>query len=433
MTLRAKLIAYLVAVHLPFAAVGAFLFRRDPLWLLAVEAALAISIAVGVVLVRRLFVPLELVRSGASLLAERDFTTRFLPAGQRELDELVAVYNRMSDHLREERVRAEETQSFLARVLTASPTGVVTLDLDSRVAFVNPCAEAMLGKAAEIAGRRLDDLPSPFARALVRVEGEEAHVLPLRGSRRVKAQRGEFLDRGFPRTFYVLEELTEELRRSEKAAYEKLIRMMSHEVNNSLGAARSLLESWLPGGSGRRPPDPDFEEALAIVLARMDRLSSFMRELADVARLPPPRPRPTDVAELLRGAGALLARQAEARGVAFALELADPLAGVPADAAQLEQALVNVVKNAVEAAGRGGVVTLRSGRVAGRRFLAVEDTGPGIPEDARADLFRPFYTTKENGQGLGLTVVREVLAAHGFEFALESAPGEPTRFTVLVD
>lgn len=347
----------------------------------------------------------------------------------------------MIDRLREERLRGEERQHFLSRVLEASPSGVVTFDLDGRVASVNPRAAALLstsdgGGAEALAGRRLEELPSPFARALAGLRTGETRVLPLRGSRRLKCQRGEFLDRGFPRPFLVLEELTEELRQSEKAAYEKLIRMMSHEVNNSLGAARSLLESCLSYGERLSGEErADFEGAIAVVVARTDRLVAFMRDFAEVVRIPPPKKRPLDAGAVLAGVVSLLSAEAARRGAAVRVALEEPLDGIEADRSQLEQVFVNVLKNAMEAAGPGGSVTVRSGRVGGRRTLSIEDSGPGVAADARVQLFRPFFSTKENGRGIGLTVVQEILRGHGFEFALEVKPAEaagpPTRFVLV--
>jgi PAS domain S-box-containing protein len=340
----------------------------------------------------------------------------------------------MAEHLRLERVRQEERQFFLDRILDASPSGILTFDFDGRISTANPSAARMLGaRPDELRGRRLADVPSPFARELETLERGTARVLALSGSRRIRARAGEFQDRGSSRTFLVLEELTEELRRSEKAAYEKLIRMMSHEVNNSLGATRSLLESCRNYAGQLRPEDrADFEGALSVVIARTGQLNAFVTSFADVVRIPEPRKEPCDVAALATRTAALVKAEADRRAVAVRVETGDPLPPVPMDRAQMEQALLNVVKNALEAAGEKGTVTLRAESRAGRPVLVVEDSGPGIAPEAKDQLFRPFFSTKENGQGLGLTLVQDVLSRHGFDFSLESNAGEPTRFTVVL-
>jgi nitrogen fixation/metabolism regulation signal transduction histidine kinase len=384
--------------------------------------------------VRALLARGEIVSLAESFLKDRDFGTRLNRTGQADLDRLVDVYNAMAEQLRVERVGQEERQYFLDRILEASPSGVLTFDFEERISLANPSAARMLGaRPDELRGRRLADLSSPFARELETLRPGGPRVLVLSGSRRIKAQESGFLDRGSPRTFLVLEELTEELRRSEKAAYERLIRMMAHEVNNSLGAARSLLESCLTYAGQIRPDDrADFEGALAVVIARTEQLNVFVKSFADVVRIPVPRKEPCDVAALATRIAALVKADADLRRVTVRVEAREPLSAIPMDRAQMEQVLLNVVKNALEAIGGDGTVTLRAERRAGRPVLVVEDSGPGIAPEVREQLFRPFFSTKENGQGLGLTLVQEILSRHGFEFSLESNPGEPTRFTVVL-
>jgi signal transduction histidine kinase len=261
----------------------------------------------------------------------------------------------------------------------------------------------------------------PLARALAELPPGGSRVVALGGARRVRIQRSQFLDRGFPRTFFLLVELTEELRLSEKAAYEKLIRMMSHEVNNSGAAVGSLLTSLL--SLTPRVPEADradFVDALVVSRERTERLNAFMRSLAEVVRVPEPRLAPADPNGLVRSVVVLLGPLAERHGVTLELD---------ADPALFEQALFNVVKNGVEAAGRGGRVTVRTA-AEGRGAVEVVDTGPGIPPEVEAQLFTAFFTTKPEGQGVGLTFVREVLAGHGFRYSLTGPPGGPTRFAI---
>src|SRR5262249_31090928 len=150
------------------------------------------------------------------------------------------------------------------------------------------------------------ETPGPHARRLSALEPGASQVIALGGGRRAKCQRSEFMDRGFARSFFMMEELTEELRRSEKAAYEKLIRMMSHEVNNSVGAATSLLDSCLHYGDQIRPEDrEDFERALVVVIGRTRELNVFMQSFSDVVRLPAPHLRDTDLRGLVEDVGAL--------------------------------------------------------------------------------------------------------------------------------
>ncbi|HKB79618.1 MAG TPA: PAS domain-containing protein, partial [Thermoanaerobaculia bacterium] len=144
MTLRAKFILYLVVLHVALVAAAGFLLVRQPLLLFAIEAAFVVSIAIGWRMVRALFVPLDLIRTGAELIGERDFGSRFVPVGQPEMDDLIAVYNRMIDRLREERLRAEEQHQLLQKLVDASPSGIVMCDFDGNVERMNPAARRLL-------------------------------------------------------------------------------------------------------------------------------------------------------------------------------------------------------------------------------------------------------------------------------------------------
>ncbi len=431
MSLRFKFILYLIAVHLLFAGVAIYLLMKHRIWLLAVEAVFIVSLYVGLRLIRQLFNTIELVNTGAQFIQDSDFTSRFSEVGQPELDRLIAVYNRMADHLREERTRMQEQNYFLDKVLAASPSGIVTLDFDGRIAMVNPAVEQILQLASsELIGKRLSELNSAVASAMEDIKLGESLVLPLTGRRRVRCYRSQFLDRGFTRDFLLIEELTEELRQAEKTAFEKIIRMMSHEVNNSVGSANSLLHSCLHYASQLSAEDrQDFEQALRVVISRTDHLNQFMRNFADVFRLPLPNLQSCDVRALIENVALLFRAELASRKIELKF-VADPeIESVKLDRSQMEQVFINVLKNAMEAIGQQGTITVRFGKP----FVAIEDTGSGISPTVRTNLFTPFFSTKENGQGIGLTLVQEILEGHGLEFSLESQPNQPTRFTIFFD
>ena len=151
MSLRLKLVLYLLGIHLVFAGVSGYLLIDEKPWLLALELFFLLSFLAGARLVHHLRVPLDLIGTGAELIGERDFTSKFIEVGQPEMDRLVGVYNRMIDQLREERTRLEEQHYFMDKILAASPSGIVTLDFDGRIALANPAAERLLG----LAGARL--------------------------------------------------------------------------------------------------------------------------------------------------------------------------------------------------------------------------------------------------------------------------------------
>lgn len=430
-SLRARFIIYLIFIHLLFACLAVYLLLGRRIWLLAVEAIFLLSLSIGVNLIRRLFGTIDLLNTGAQFIEESDFTSRFRETGQAEMDRLVGVYNRMIDHLRQERTRMQEQNYFLEKVLDASPSGVMTFDFDGRAAMANPIAGKLLGRSpSEILGKTLAEMDAPLAAALREIPIDDSQVIPFGGRRRVKCRRSHFLDRGFSREFILFEELTEELRLAEKTAYEKVIRLMSHEVNNSVGSANSLLHSSLHYAPQLRDEDRrDFETAIRIAIDRTDHLNAFMRNFADVFRLPPPRMEATDVPQLLEELAALFRQEMEKRRIEVKWDLHRALR-ISMDRHQMEQALVNILKNAVEAIDQNGVITFRIGTDGGRDFLIIEDTGRGVSAAARDYLFTPFFSDKENGQGIGLTLVQEILDQHGFEYSLESLAGGPTEFRI---
>ena len=433
-SLRTRFVAYLVVVHLLMAGVAWFVVVQNRFYLIAVEAVLALSFVTGLALTRRFFESLEFVRQSAQLLEDSDFMSRVREVKQADVDRLIQVYNRMVDALRGERVQLQEQQHFLARVLRESPGGIVVLDFDGRVTLANPAAERLLQAPGEtLTGSALATLDRALAHDLLALAPGDRRVIAVWGGRRVRALHGTFLDRGFRRSFFLLEELTEELRHSEKAAYEKLIRMLSHEVNNTVGASNSLLNSCLTYGVQLHPHDrADFEHALAVVIARTEQLSGFMASFADVVRLPAPQLDQVEPAVVVDGLLALVRAQAETRRIAVVRQGLPSVGTVRLDRGQMEQALLNVMKNGLEAIGHDGTLTVRVLRRDAVPVIEIEDSGPGLSDEVRTHLFTPFFSTKENGQGIGLTMVQEILAGHGFPFALEGPAGGPTTFTVML-
>jgi signal transduction histidine kinase len=413
MTLRTKIVLWFVALHLVFAAAAVFVLMENRLLLFAVEVCFAISVLVSYRLANAFFVPLDLIRTGAELIAERDFTSRFVPVGQPEMDRLISIYNEMIDRLREERLAAEEQQQLLQRIVQVSPSGIVICGFDGAVQQTNPAAARLLADPH-------------VAEVLPAIAPGESRLLVLGGARRLKVRRAEFRDRGFVKSFVLLEELTEELRLTEKSAYEKLIRMMSHEVNNSVGTVRSLLESLLRYREQITAEDrDDFTTAVSVSSARMDALNRFMSGFADVVRLPPPSPRATSLPEVLEQLGALLRPELEQRRIALHLDL-ERGGTVSVDRSQFEQVVLNVLRNAMESIGNDGRIDV----IWRDQALTVADSGAGIAEEARDELFTPFFTTKREGRGLGLTIVQEILGNHHLPFSLQNRVGGGAEFTI---
>ncbi|MEA2339538.1 MAG: two-component system, NtrC family, nitrogen regulation sensor histidine kinase NtrY [Thermoanaerobaculia bacterium] len=413
MTLRTKLLLWFIVLHLVFAGLAVVVLMEHQNWLFAVEVTFVISILISYRMVNALFVPMELIRTGAELISERDFTSRFVPIGQPEMDRLIEIYNAMIDRLRDERLAAEEQQQLLQKIVEASPSGIVICDFQGDIQQANPAAQRLLSEPA-------------VAEALSALARGESKLVTLAGARKLKIWNAEFRDRGFAKTFYLLEEMTEELRLTEKTAYEKLIRMMSHEVNNSVGAVRSLLESVLRYAEQIGPDDrADFTNALTIAAARIESLNRFMSGFADVVRLPPPHPRDVALAAVIDDIATLLRPELDQRRIALRLDV-EKDATIRVDQSQFEQVIINVIRNAMESIGEEGEIAVSFRDDA----LTVADTGRGIDPAARDELFTPFFTTKREGRGLGLTIVSEILNNHHLPFTLQNREGGGAEFRV---
>jgi two-component system nitrogen regulation sensor histidine kinase NtrY len=413
MTLRTKLLLWFIVLHLVFAGLAVVVLIEHQNWLFVVELSFVISIVISYRMVNALFVPMELIRTGAELISERDFTSRFVPVGQPEMDRLIEIYNAMIDRLRDERLATEEQQQLLQKIVEASPSGIVICDFNGAIQQANPAAQRLLSEPA-------------VSEALPLLAAGESKLVTLAGARKLKIWNAEFRDRGFAKTFFLLEEMTEELRLTEKTAYEKLIRMMSHEVNNSVGAVRSLLESVLRYAEQIGPDDrADFTNALTIAAARIESLNRFMSGFADVVRLPRPHPRDVSLADVFDDLATLLRPELDQRRIVLRVDIKRDET-IRVDQSQFEQVIINVIRNAMESIGEDGeiAVTFRD------NALSVADTGRGIDPAARDELFTPFFTTKREGRGLGLTIVSEILNNHRLPFTLQNREGGGAEFRV---
>jgi nitrogen fixation/metabolism regulation signal transduction histidine kinase len=433
MSLRAKILAYLVAIHVVLGGLAFFALVDRPWLLLLAEVLFVASALTGYLLVKAFFVPLELIRTGAELIRERDFSSHFREVGQTEMDALISIYNRMVDQLREERLKLWEQNLFLDKVLEASPTAVITLDHDERISQLNAAAVQLAGRERErLVGCGVEVFPAPLGTTLHELREGGSAVIAVQGGRRLRCRQASFYERGFTRRFFLVEELTEELRASERAAYGKLIRMMSHEVHNSVGAVRSLLESCQSYGSQLLPSDrDDYDHALAVAAERLQHLNSFMNALAEVVRIPAPDRRPCDVPKLLRDIATLVQPELERRGIRLAWQTPASFPEQRLDKNQIEQVLVNVLRNAMEAIGQDGTVTISLSTNSRRPCLAVRDTGPGVLPEAEPHLFSPFFSTKAQGRGIGLTLIREILTQHDFDFDLRNLEPGGAEFRIL--
>jgi nitrogen fixation/metabolism regulation signal transduction histidine kinase len=457
LNLRRRLLGYVWLLHLLVFALVLWLYRERPVVVVAVEVVLLASALLGTWLLGRALQPLDYTRRFQELLQEHNYAARLQQAPEDELAGLVAQFNQMLEALHEERLRLGEQRGFLDRLLEATPSAVLAFDFDGRVRLVNASALALLGIAAP-EGHALSDWSAGTAafadgaddsarersvQLLAQLDAlplGESRLLADADGRRYRAQRSHFFDRGFARHFLLIEELTEELETSERATYEKLVRVLAHEVNNTVAATGSVLDSLLfykpqlTVGDGE-----DFGTAIEAVKRRNASLGEFIERFTRVVKMPAPEPRPTDPRELLEDLLRLYREPGRARGVEVALARVEQVPLVPLDRNLFEQALLNIGKNAVEAAeasarerGEPGRVEFELYREGERVRLAVVDSGDRLGEVPPGQMFTPFFSTKKGGQGIGLLFVREVLQRHGIAYRLAPDGKGHTRFDLWI-
>jgi nitrogen fixation/metabolism regulation signal transduction histidine kinase len=431
MKLLHRFIAYLVLLHIVFIIPSYYVFRENKLLLFAVEAFYVLSFCTGIVLVRLMFKPLELIDTGTELIGEEDFSSTFRKTGQSELDSLIMLFNTMLERLRLERLTTKEQHFFLQKLMNEIPSGIIILDYDGRIDIMNPGAARIFNLSnGSWTGKELADIEIPFMSSVFRLKNNESAVYPYKGNRRLKCYKSQFIDSGFPRTFILIEDVTREIRKSEKRAYEKLIRILSHEINNSVGAVGSMLQSChnyteYIDESNRN----DFDNALSVSISRLRNLNDFTKSYADVIRLPLPQKTENNIAEIIQQCSDLFRQESDTKSILWHFNIVKNLPPVLCDKAQMEQVFINIYKNAVEAIASDGVITVDASAYDGKIQIVIGDNGCGISDEVRNNLFSPFYSNKKNGQGIGLTLVSEILERHGFPFSLETSSDGITRFT----
>jgi len=434
MTIKARLYAYLVFIHALLGAV--LIWQREPLgwWLFLFELLLVVSLVTGMRWVRRAQLPHDIAVSLPEVIESGEFGARYPEIGQKDIDRVIGTYNRMLENLQRERMQLGEQRGFLERFLSVTQIGIVIFDFDGRVSVVNPRARALLGCGNEdLTGKPIAAAGGALAGTLANFARGECRLITDSAGRRLRCQRSSFSDRGFARDYMLIEELTIELNRSERATYEKLIRMMSHEVMNTVAATNSMLESsrnYAPefrNGEHRE----DYLHALDVLITRNRNLNEFTQAFSDLVKLPEPHLRPQALDDLLDSMRTIFSAQLSERNIDLVVAVDDDVPAIECDRNQIEQVVINIIKNAAEAIERDGRIEVAARRSNGVVELSISDDGIGLSEDAEHYLFTPFYTTKKQGQGLGLTFVREILNQHGFGFSLATVD-DRTRFRIEI-
>ncbi len=425
MKLSTKFILFIIVIHAVTIALSFYIFRENKIIFIASEFFIVISLMICWSLYTELIAPLNLLTTGIDALRDKDFTIKFVETGRYEMDKLIGVYNAMIDQLRTERTTQQEQHFFLEKLIQTSPTGILILDFDENIYDLNQKALSILGvNKKELKGRPLSISNNLLIKSIEKLEKGASTTVNTEGGKKFKIQKSSFIDRGFQRIFVMIEELTTEIFEAEKQAYAKVIRMMAHEVNNSVGAVNSILDT-----SQKMEQDVDVANALKIAIERNDHLNHFMRNFADVIRLPEPRKETFDIAKLVKNVATLMEYKAKEKHIDFEFQIKDPLS-ILADLGQIEQVLINIIKNSIEAQDKTeGFIIFKIDN--DKRELSIIDNGKGISKEVEPLLFSPFFTNKNGGQGIGLTLIREVLTNHRFTFSLKTENTEGGSQTIF--
>ena len=369
----------------------------------------------------RVVLPLQTLSNLLAALGEGDFSIRARGArGGDPLGEVMIEVNALVETLRHQRLESLEATTLLRKVMAEIDVAVYTFDEDRELKFVNRAGAQLLAQPAErLLGRRADEIGLEEY-----IVGDAPRVINTAfpgGVGRWEVRRSNFRQGGRPHELLVLSDLSRPLREEERQAFQRLIRVIGHEMNNSLAPIKSIAGS-LSAIVDRDPPPFDWKEdvtrGLAVIASRSESLSRFMSAYARLAKLPPPKLAPIDIATFV---GRVVELE---KGHHIAIN-AGPRLTIQGDRDQLEQLLINLIRNAVDAVREtGGGVTVGWDRVISTSppsvEMWVEDEGPGLSNTG--NLFVPFFTTKPGGSGIGLVLSRQIAEAHGGTLMLANRP-----------
>ncbi len=377
--------------------------ERALCWLLAV-AVVAATTLIARWQHRRVVYPLYTLAGLLEALREGDYSMRGVQGGV--LGDAIYDINALADRLQKERLQFEDSARLLGKTLAALDSAVLVFDHDARLRLLNPAAQRLLaGDRGSLIGRQAGELAldgllaAPSAQVI-------SHTFPGR-SGRFDIRHAPLRNEGRSGRLLVINDVGRVLREEERQAWQRLLRVLGHEVNNSLASIHSLAGT-LATVIAREPLADDWREdargGLQVIGKRAESLARFLAGYSRLAALPPLQKRELDLAELVPAVARLEQR------MVVQVESGAPLT-VQADPDQLEQALINLLRNAVEASLPSGGQVVMLWRAEGERaVIDVIDDGPGLP--GSDNLFVPFFTTKPGGSGIGLALVRQIAEAH---------------------
>ena len=424
MKIKHKFISLIVILHLVFLGLSLQLLKYSVWYLLFAEVVIILSIFLSISIYRQFVQPLNLISAGVESIKDKDFTTKFIKVGQYELDSLISVYNNMIEQLRQERLKQEEQHYFLQKLVDSSPSGIIILNFDETIFSLNPAAKRYL-EITTADCSNLAELPGLLPEAIINLKDGSSEIVTIHNRQSFRIQKAAFIDRGFHRYFVQISELTQEILNAERDANEKVIRTISHEINNSIGAVNSILQTHLGIMNNE---NSEMIKTLEIAVQRNEHLLQFMSNFVKVFRLDSPQKQQADINQLLHSIQPLIAGISN-KIIDWQWQLSNEPLIIEMDVTQIEQVILNILKNAVEAIDETGTIIIKT-QISPRKTLSISNTGQILTREVQKRIFSPFYSTKKNGQGIGLTLSAEILRTPNSDFGLPNTENKMVEFYI---
>lgn len=424
-------ILWFTLVFAIFLVLAVYTFRKEHLLLLLIsEISIPLLYVVSVLMINRSHKPIVSIGRSLNLLREGDFSITLVKTGNKDVDNIIEVYNSMISRLREERLSVREKNHFLDLLIQSSPLGIIVVDLDENIIDINKAAYRCLSlPEADYKGMKMAGIKNILLSEIAELNYDEKRVIVLAGGQKFLCRKLFFMDHGFKHPFYIIEEFTEEIRQAEKEAYGKLIRMMAHEVNNTIGSVNSIMSTVQ--SLNETSDDKEKEEMvsmLGVAVQRNYQLNRFMQNLSNVVKLPPPEKEKLNLNDSLRVVLESFGPVMKERNITLSYDQDINIQIINADRSQMELVFSNIIKNSVESIKENGniKVTVNSKPIS----VGFLDDGTGLTNKTADGIFTPFFSTKPGGQGIGLTLVQEILTNHGFTFQLRNREPRGAEFVI---
>jgi nitrogen fixation/metabolism regulation signal transduction histidine kinase len=423
---------WLTFVYSLFLVLAIYSFHKNnPILLITSEFTIPVLYGITIWMMMRSLKPINSIGRSLNLLKEGDFNITLVKTGNRDIDNIIDVYNSMINRLREERLSVREKNHFLDLLIESSPLGILIMDMDDRIMEINKAATKFLGiKEESFKGKYLTELKSNLSVEIAKIAYEEKQLIVLADGQKYLCHKLFFMDHGFKHPFYLIEEFTEEIKKAEREAYGKLIRMMAHEVNNTVGSVNSIMTSIQsnPETFSVNEKD-DIIRILGVAIQRNYQMNRFMQNFSNVVKLPAPDKEEMDLNGSLSVVIESFDGELKEKNIAVEVNLENSIPLINADRSQMEQVFLNIIKNSKEAVPVNGhlKITTQKNPVT----VIFDDDGTGLSKEVSEKLFTPFFSTKPGGQGIGLTLVQEILTNHGFSFSFRNKENGGTEFRII--